>query len=62
MWLFVGYPSGVKGYKLWNLESRLPRPMVRRDVTIDEGSTIKDIKVDDQKDFEGKSKLVDVEL
>jgi len=36
--------------------------MVTRDVTFDEGSTIKDIEINDQKSFKGKSKAVDVEL
>jgi len=61
-YLFVEYPTGVKGYKLWNLESSMPRTMVSRDVTFDEGSTIRDIEVNDQKDLDGKSKVVDVEL
>jgi len=39
--LFISYPSGVKGYKLWNLESDGPRTIVSRDVTFDEDSTIK---------------------
>ena len=39
--LFIGYPSGVKGYKLWNLESDGPRTIVTRDATFDESSTIK---------------------
>lgn len=59
--LFIGYPTGVKGYKLWNLESGMLRTMVSRDVTSDENSTIKDIKIDDLKNGEGKSKAVEVE-
>ena len=39
--LFIGYPSGVKGYKLWNLDPKGPRTIVTRDVTFDEDSTIK---------------------
>jgi len=39
--MFISYPSGVKGYKLWNLESDGPRTIVSRDVTFDEESTIK---------------------
>lgn len=39
--LFIGYPTSVKGYKLWNLESDGPRTIVTRDVTFDESSTIK---------------------
>ena len=35
--------------------------MVSRDVTFEESSTIKDIKIDDRKDWEDKSKAVEVE-
>lgn len=32
---FIGYPNGVKGYKLWNLESKGLRCFVSRGVTFD---------------------------
>ena len=38
---FIGYPYGVKCYKLWNLKPQGPRTIVTRDVTFDEESTIK---------------------
>ena len=47
--LFIGYPTGVKGYKLWNLKAGLPKTIVSRDVTFDEFTTFKDIIVEDQK-------------
>ena len=34
--MFVGYPEGVKGYKLWKLESGETRCIISRDVTFDE--------------------------
>ncbi|XP_073153422.1 uncharacterized mitochondrial protein AtMg00710-like [Henckelia pumila] len=34
--IFVGYPNGQKGYKVWNLESSGPRCFVTRDITFDE--------------------------
>jgi len=39
--LFIRYPYGVKGYKLWNLESEGPRIIITRDVTFDEDSVMK---------------------
>lgn len=29
--LFIGYPTGVKGYKLWNLKAGLPKTIVSRE-------------------------------
>ena len=40
-YLFIGYPTGVKGYKLWNLEPKRPRTIVTRDVIFDESTIIK---------------------
>ena len=57
--VFIGYPSGVKGYKLWNLEEEMPRTMVSRDVTFDENSFIDQDKVN--KDRKGKEKTVNFE-
>ena len=34
--LFIGYPEGVKGYKLWKLEPGETRCIISRDVTFDE--------------------------
>lgn len=31
--VFIGYPEGVKGFKLWNMESTGPKCFMRRDVT-----------------------------
>lgn len=31
--IFIGYPKGVKGYKVWNLEANGPRCFNSRDVT-----------------------------
>ena len=31
--MFIGYPNGVKGYKLWYKEGHISRVMISRDVT-----------------------------
>ena len=58
--LFIGYPKGVKGYKLWALEEGLPRTLVSRDVTFNKDSFLKDDKVGIQKDSTVKGKAVEV--
>ena len=40
-------PTGVKGYELWSLELGMPRSIIARELTYDENSTMKDIKLDD---------------
>lgn len=32
--LFIIYPEGVKGYKLWSLDPNMPKTFVSRDVTL----------------------------
>ena len=59
--LFIGYPTRVKGYKLWNLEEGLPKTIISKDVTFDELTTFKDIKEENQKVREEEPKSVDVE-
>lgn len=34
--IFIGYPEGVKGYKVWNLDPTGPRCFNTRDITFDE--------------------------
>jgi len=58
--IFIGYPSGVKGYKLWNLEEGMPKTMVSRDVIFDEKSFIRNDKIDDHKDWKGKVRAVEI--
>ena len=52
--LFIGYPTGVKGYKLWNLEPEGPRTIVNRDVAFDKSFTIKQGTKKTQHDLEEK--------
>ena len=39
--IFLGYASGVKGYRLWCPNSKGPRFLISRDVTFDESSMLK---------------------
>ncbi|KAK9078793.1 hypothetical protein SSX86_002851 [Deinandra increscens subsp. villosa] len=65
--IFLGYPEGVKGYKLWRLEGNGPRVILSRDVIFQEKvyykDTIgkKDIEIEDkgQQDETGQ---VEVEM
>lgn len=45
--------SGVKAYELWSLELGMPRSTIDRELTYDENSTMKDIKLDDSNVKEG---------
>lgn len=40
--IFLGYPEGVKGFKLWCLE--LKKTMISRDVIFNENITIRDLE------------------
>ncbi|MCI62442.1 retrovirus-related Pol polyprotein from transposon TNT 1-94, partial [Trifolium medium] len=45
--VFIGYPEGVKGYKLWMMTPGRSKFIISRDVTFDEtqmGMKCKDIK------------------
>ena len=53
----IGYPSGVKGYKLCNLEEEMPRTMVSRDVNFGENSFIDQDKEKENRDRKGRQKL-----
>ena len=57
--MFIDYPLGVKGYKLWNLDEEMPRTMINIDVTFDENSFIDQDK--ENKDRKGKEKAVNFE-
>lgn len=39
--IFIRYPAGVKGYKLWNLEPESQKILITRDVIFDENSITK---------------------
>lgn len=38
--IFLGYASGVKGYRLWNFDSKSPKFVISRDITFDEFSLL----------------------
>ena len=38
--IFIGYPEGVKGYRIWCIDGKPSRIIVSRDVVFDEGSLL----------------------
>lgn len=40
--IFIGYPSGVKGYKVWLPDHDLQKSMISRDVIFNEYEMLKD--------------------
>ncbi|GKE68042.1 hypothetical protein Tco_1526114, partial [Tanacetum coccineum] len=40
--IFLGYPKGVKGYRLWMLDDVKPKIIIRRDVVFNESLMYKD--------------------
>ena len=60
--VFVGYASGVKGYRLYSLDSKSPKFVVSRDVTFDEASMLKIQKVSVESTIDSESVSKKVEL
>ncbi|KAL5766903.1 hypothetical protein ACOSP7_017520 [Xanthoceras sorbifolium] len=69
--IFIGYPSGVKGYKLWCPDPKSPKVIISRDVVFDESamlhpvketSTRKEISVSSNTDAASSSKQVEFEV
>ena len=54
--LFMGITSGVKGYRLWCLETR--KVIFSRDVTFDESTLTNTVTVEEVKQMDGASKQV----
>ena len=42
--IFIGYPSGVKGYKLWCPDPNSPKVIISRDVVFDESAMLHPVK------------------
>ena len=57
--LFMGITSGVKGYRLWCLETR--KVIFSRDVTFDESTLTNKVTVEEVKQIDGASKQVEFE-
>ncbi|KAL5757330.1 hypothetical protein ACOSP7_019941 [Xanthoceras sorbifolium] len=69
--IFIGYPSGVKGYKLWCPDPKSPKVIISRDVVFDESamlypvketSTRKEIFVSSNTNAASSSKQVEFEV
>ena len=57
--LLMGIISGVKGYRLWCLETR--KVIFSRDVTFDESTLTNKVTVEEVKQIDGASKQVEFE-
>ena len=59
-YVFLGYKNGVKGYKLWCLETR--KIIVSRDVIFYETAMLRDLPTNDSCDTSQKKSGMQVEL
>ena len=59
-YVFLGYKNGVKGYKLWCLETR--KIIVSRDVIFYETAMLQDLPANDSCDTSQKKSRMQVEL
>ena len=48
--VFIGYPEGVKGYKVWCKDLTPPRSIISRDVTFDEMTMLKTSQEDEKEE------------
>lgn len=58
--IFIGYPAGVKEYKVWSLEDK--RSIISRNVTFKENECYKDLKGKLSEHKESNTGFLDVEL
>ena len=43
--MFLGYPEGVKGYKLWCTNLKPPKAIISRDVVFNEAEMLKPVEL-----------------
>lgn len=61
--VFLGYPEGVKAYRLWRLDEVSPRIIVSRDVVFNEGVMYREIMAKGKDHFDqGQNGQIEVEL
>ncbi|GJX46764.1 retrotransposon protein, putative, ty1-copia subclass [Tanacetum coccineum] len=60
--IFLGYPEGVKGYRLWRLDGVKPKIIITRDVVFNESLMYKDTLKGDGAADSGKEVEFEVEL
>ncbi|KAH9686822.1 hypothetical protein KPL70_014523 [Citrus sinensis] len=53
---FLGYPDGVKGYRLWCIDMKPPKCIISRDVTFNESEILNKSKTIESKDHRSKTK------
>ncbi|KAH9779095.1 hypothetical protein KPL71_007588 [Citrus sinensis] len=54
--VFIGYPEGVKGFKVWCTDLNPPRCIVSRDIVFNEGGLIKDSEAAEDENEKSRSK------
>lgn len=60
--IFLGYPHGVKGYRLWSLEKGKERCFISRDVVFDEATIAMKVEKQITTTEQKENQLVEVEL
>jgi hypothetical protein len=63
--IFIGYPNGVKGYKVWLLDLKSPKVVINRDVIFDESAMLhprKESVVSSDTGVQSSDKQVEIEI
>ncbi|KAH9767170.1 hypothetical protein KPL71_011175 [Citrus sinensis] len=53
---FLGYPDGVKGYRLWCIDLKPPKCIISRDVTFNESEILNNSKATESKEYRSEIK------
>ncbi|KAH9685121.1 Integrase catalytic domain-containing protein [Citrus sinensis] len=53
---FLGYPNGVKGYRLWCIDLKPPKCIISRDVTFNESEILNKSKATESKDYRSETR------
>ncbi|KAH9678410.1 hypothetical protein KPL71_025698 [Citrus sinensis] len=53
---FLGYPDGVKGYRLWCIDLKPPKCIISRDVTFNESEILNNSKATESKEYRSETR------
>ena len=53
---FLGYPDGVKGYRLWCIDLKPPKCIISRDVTFNELEILNKSKTTESKEYRSETR------
>ena len=59
---FLGYPDGVKGYRLWCIDMKPPKCIINRDVTFNELEILNKSKTTESKDYRSETRPESVQF